>query len=111
MKYTTFLLFVTVMVSLPFASTKAQDTKFERGAHLYLERCALCHGSKGLGEGPLALLVRNYPDTNLKTSNNPDQSISEVIEHGNSMDLQKSLSPPWRDELTSADIAAVAAFV
>lgn len=88
----------------------ATDTH-SRGAQVYLERCALCHGSKGLGEGPMALLIHDYPDTRLKTGGNAVHSVRRIIEEGSNSESGKGFSPPWRDELAAADIDAVTQFI
>lgn len=79
-----------------------------KGASIYIERCALCHGTKGMGEGPLALLIREYPDTNLKNSKKSLDSVRTTIRFGSP---SNQLSPPWQHELQNEDIAAVTAFV
>lgn len=34
-----------------------------RGAHLYVQHCAACHGADGRGEGPLAATLTRWPPT------------------------------------------------
>ena len=85
------LLFVSVNVSVN-ASPNATD--LHNGARIFLERCALCHGSKGLGEGPMALLVRGYPDTNLKTTKESAAPVRHIVEFGTT-----SSSTPRRSRL------------
>jgi len=83
------------------------------GAKIYVERCALCHGSKGLGEGPLPLLVRDYPSTNLRkllTEHTPE-AITEAIVEGGSGEKGNRLSPPWKHEISETDIELVSRFV
>ncbi|MFK5915805.1 MAG: cytochrome c, partial [Woeseiaceae bacterium] len=38
------------------------------GANVFQARCALCHGTDGLGEGILSLQLKDYPNTNLRDS-------------------------------------------
>lgn len=104
------LLFVSVNVSVN-VSADANDNDAHNGARIFLERCALCHGSKGLGEGPMALLVRGYPDTNLKTTEESAKPVRHIVEFGNTSSSAKTLSPPWRNELAVTEIAAVTSFV
>ena len=96
---------------LQMVSVGAESADANRGALVYLERCALCHGSKGLGEGPMALLVHDYPDTSLKSSTGSNHSVRRIIEYGSDPDTGSALSPPWRDELPASDIEAVTAFI
>ncbi len=104
--------FLTLTVlCLLFVNVNANDTDVDHGARVYLERCALCHGSKGLGEGPMALLVHDYPNTSLKTTDDPSQSIRDIVKFGTTLSSSNELSPPWRHELEASEIAAVTAFV
>ena len=96
---------------LQFLNVSAEDTDVNRGARVYMERCALCHGSKGLGEGPMALLIRDYPDTRLKKVDSFNQSVRRTVELGAYQESGSYLSPPWRDELAAEDIEAVTSFV
>jgi len=104
-------LLILAILCFQFGSAGADDSEVHQGARIYLERCALCHGSKGLGEGPMALLVRGYPDTRLKTVEEPERSVRHIVEYGASSESGSPLSPPWRDELESSEIAAVTSFV
>jgi len=105
-------LLTLMALCLQLVSVSAEDTdEVHRGARIYLERCSLCHGSKGLGEGPMALLIRGYPDTRLKTVEEADRSVRSIVEFGASSESVSSLSPPWRDELAVAEIEAVSTFV
>jgi len=103
-------LFMTVLC-FQMTSVSAESSDEYRGAQVYLERCALCHGSKGLGEGPMALLIHDYPDTRLKNSQNSVDSVRRIVEHGSDPETTSALSPPWRDELSVTDIKAVTEFI
>ena len=105
-------LLILVICSLQLTSVSAESADMSlRGAQVYLERCALCHGSKGLGEGPMALLIHDYPDTRLKASDNTEHSVRRIVENGSSLTNGNPLSPPWKDELAASDIDAVITFV
>ncbi len=99
------------VLCLQVARVSAESTDEHRGAQVYLERCALCHGSKGLGEGPMALLVHDYPNTRLKSSDNSGHAVRRIIENGSDPKTTRALSPPWKDELSDADIEAVTEFI
>ena len=107
----TMRLIALMLLSLQFTSAQASESEVQQGARVYLERCALCHGSKGLGEGPLALLVQDYPDTRLKTHKQPNHMVRKIVEFGTAQETHNSLSPPWRNELATSEIDAVTAFV
>ena len=99
------------MLCFQMAGVSAERTDEHRGAQVYLERCALCHGSKGLGDGPMALLVHDYPDTRLKAGDNNSHSVRRIVENGTDPASSGAFSPPWRDELAESDIEAVTKFI
>ena len=85
----------------------------QQGAHVFQQRCELCHGSKGMGEGALALTLKNYPDTNLlqpkyQTDTN---SLRQQIIYGGSGGEMHLLSPPWGNELTWTEIESTVLFI
>jgi mono/diheme cytochrome c family protein len=83
------------------------------GAELFQRRCVICHGSDGMGEGVLALILPNYPNTNLMqprlTSSLSD--IRQAIDEGPAFRDSSIFMPPWRDELEPREIDALAMFV
>ncbi|MFW5444146.1 MAG: cytochrome c [Methylococcaceae bacterium] len=85
----------------------------QQGARVFQQRCELCHGSKGMGEGALALTLKNYPDTNLllpKYQTDTD-SLRQQIIFGGSRGKMHQFSPPWGDELTWTEIESVTLFI
>lgn len=83
------------------------------GAAIFQQRCALCHGSDGLGEGPLSLSVKDYPAANLmdpRVSKDGNSLRRAIIEGPRFADINPMM-PPWGDELTVAQIDSVAMFV
>lgn len=85
----------------------------QKGARVFQQRCELCHGSKGMGEGVLALTLKNYPDTNLlKPKYRTDiDSVRQQIIFGGSQGQMHHFSPPWGDELTWTEIESVTLFI
>jgi len=93
---------------------------FEYGATVFQNRCSLCHGSDGLGEGVLSLSIKNYPNTNLlepKHGLSP-ADVEKVIRYGGGTSTDKTKKnpvsnemPPWGDELTMAQLESVTNFV
>jgi cytochrome c5 len=74
------------------------------GNKIYQERCALCHGPEGKGDGPAAAGLnpkpRNHTDgTYMKTRT--DEQLLEVIRHG------KGGMPAWGGILNETEIHAV----
>lgn len=86
---------------------------YEFGAHIYIQRCALCHGNNGLGEGLLPLLMGDYVDTRLFGDDGvPDRAtVRQQIELGGILPEINDMMPPWRKELSAAELDAVTDFV
>lgn len=108
-----FLKIIFILGSILINNTVLADQLLEHGARVYIERCALCHGPKGLGEGVLPLLVENYPDTSLRGhANRLDLTqLIDAVQSGIQNGRHSQLSPPWEDELSGEEIRAVAGFV
>ncbi len=93
---------------------------FEYGATVFQNRCALCHGTDGLGEGVLSLSIKDYPNTNLLQPRHGESvsDVGKVIRYGGGTLTEKSANkpvsnemPPWGDELTLAQMESVIDFV
>jgi len=89
------------------------------GAAVFQNRCSLCHGSDGLGEGVLALSIKKYPNTNLlQTAHGTSyDQVMDIVRYAGGLvknDKSKKISvemPPWGDELTVAQLESVVNFV
>lgn len=83
------------------------------GVRVFQQRCALCHGYDGHGEGLLPLTLGNYPDTNLLRPRVAvdEVSLRRVVRHGGSLEDIDATMPPWGDELTVAQYESVIEFV
>ncbi len=59
--------------------------KYEQGKALFLEKCQLCHGAGGQGNGPAAAAYNprpmNFTDPNF-WKDNPEKKITEAITKG-----------------------------
>ncbi|WP_271273949.1 c-type cytochrome [Aliamphritea hakodatensis] len=89
------------------------DPGLMSGADIFAERCVLCHGNRGMGDGVLTLLMDNYPSANLVNQRygNRHRDIVENIRFGGMKGKMSLFSPPWENELTPQEISAVALFV
>ncbi len=100
-------------VNAPKPTANMPNPTAQQGARVYQQRCELCHGSKGMGEGALALTLKNYPDTSLlRPKYQTDiNSVRQQIIFGGSQGQMHQLSPPWGDELTWTEIESVTIFI
>jgi mono/diheme cytochrome c family protein len=75
------LFFLVALVS----AAGAGDSAFEQGKHLYTEKCQLCHGVNGKGDGPAASAFTPSP-TDFSASSfwqdHDDKAIAHIIEKG-----------------------------
>ena len=83
------------------------------GAKVFQERCTLCHGNDGLGEGILPLSMTEYPNTNLLDARHGTSrgSVRDIVLHGGQLASIENEMPPWGDELTHTQVESVTRFV
>ncbi|GAB4336762.1 MAG: hypothetical protein Kow0089_07410 [Desulfobulbaceae bacterium] len=84
----------------------ADSASIERGAKLYAEKCSLCHGEKGRGDGPAAQSLRTRP-TDLATMSgmHPDGDVAWKIAEG------RGAMPGWKGRLSEAQIWDLVNFI
>ena len=88
------------------------------GQTVYLANCAMCHGTWGLGDGPLApqlakesgAMAAHLNDRARLDSLGRDQLIA-VIERGGAHTGRSNLMPAWSERLSPEEIATIADFV
>lgn len=95
------------------AIEKIIQPNVEHGASVFNERCSLCHGNVGMGDGLLPRLLNNYPNTNLRNSDHVLQaeSIREAIIYGGEKGVLDERMPPYGDELTWLEIESLVLFM
>ena len=89
----------------------AQDypADVSRGRALYERHCMACHGARGYGDGPNALLLTiapanfHRPGSFLKS----DEALLQTIEHGAVFSPMHS----WRGRLTDSEMQDVLAYI
>jgi mono/diheme cytochrome c family protein len=89
------------------------DPSLEFGAKTYVNRCSLCHGSEGYGDGLMPLSVKNYPETNLyenKYGKEVDSLRKSILIGGSKGDMSNEM-PPWTDELTYVEVESLLLFL
>jgi mono/diheme cytochrome c family protein len=106
------LLVIAVSVGLPApADLLAQDypADVSRGKAIYERHCLTCHGQRGFGDGPSALLLTiapanfHRPGSFLKS----DETLLRMIEHGGVFSPMHS----WRGRLTDGEMQDVLAYI
>src|SRR5438552_10082182 len=95
----------TGQASTPAAGgSTSTATAGDLGAQVYAQRCALCHGPTGHGDGPAAASLnpkpRNHTDGSYMNNRTDDQML-EVIRNG------KGAMPAWGKVLSDEEIHAV----
>ena len=105
---------LALTVSLQYAQAEnGIDPTVEHGANVFNERCSLCHGNVGMGDGLLPRLIKDYPNTNLRTNKDATDpaSIREAIIYGGEKGLLDERMPPYGDELTWLEIESLVVFM
>lgn len=85
----------------------------ETGAKVFSQSCVLCHGPQGMGEGLLALKIKDYPSTNLATSltSKTKDEIFKAIAYGGLLEEYSDYMPPFGASLSWVEIESVSMFI
>ena len=80
------LLFIMCAAAVFFSRAAANADQVEQGKHLFSEKCIICHGAQGNGEGPAGLAFSPHP-TNFTAPGfwerkDIDQFIATTIREG-----------------------------
>lgn len=107
-------LFITLFMELSSEHLLAEEAQLSNrlpGRTIYLSHCALCHGPEGKGDGRMEALIRNPPPYNLTQSTRPASYLKNIITNGGASLSRSAQMPVWKDELTSAEIEALAIYL
>lgn len=111
-------LFIFAIASQSLATVCAANSEdptpsLDLGAKVYSQRCALCHGEQGMGEGILPLKLANYPDTNLLKKNHEKNrtALQKIIVYGGNLKSVNDAMPPYGQELTWTETESVTDFI
>jgi mono/diheme cytochrome c family protein len=78
----------------------------ERGKILFQDKCSVCHGPGGKGDGPAAAgLKPKLPDLVKMSGHHPDGDIAWKIANG------RGSMPAWKDALSENDIWDLTNFI
>lgn len=85
----------------------------QAGAEVFQNRCTLCHGDDGMGEGLLPLKLKQYPNTNLMKPKHPQDraSVHDIVVYGGTRGTVSNLMPPMGNDLTWTEVESVVDFV
>lgn len=109
---------IIVLALAGVRTTRASDpAQAVDGKAIYTQRCEVCHGANGDGNGPAAEMMFPRPrdftlgafEVRTTASDAPptDEDLINVIRNG----MPGSTMPAWRDVLSGDEIAAVAAYI
>lgn len=92
-------------------TVRAQEypADISRGKTLYERHCLTCHGPKGYGDGPNALLLTIAPSNFHRPGSfmKSDETLLRMIEHGGVFSPMHS----WRGRLTDGEMQDVLAYI
>ena len=84
----------------------ADGASIKRGAQLYAQHCAVCHGAGGRGDGPAAKGLSPQPvNLQIMASHHPDGDLAWKIAEG------RGPMPSWKEVLTKDQIWDVVNFL
>ena len=90
----------------------------DQGAIAYLAYCAVCHGARGAGDGPLAIeLATQGADDRIELGNRATldalgrDSVSKLIAAGVKHTGRSNLTPPWSGLIDEGTRGAIADYV
>lgn len=81
------------------------------GQDIYKDRCVLCHGTFGKGNGRMARVIKNPPPFDLTLSRLPESYLTSIISGGGDAVGRSPQMPPWKDELSESEIKSVIQYI
>lgn len=103
------------LVALMSISTSANAVDVNAGKALFAQRCAMCHGEKGAGDGALAATMpEGQKPRNLTAGANKyatdDAKLKEILQKGGAA-VGLSVMMPGQSDLNDAQLADLIAFI
>jgi len=94
----------------PSAST--ETTVFAHGANVYKDKCAVCHGDNGKGNAPKYPPLANNQSIEMDSAVNPIRIVlNGGFPPGTKRNLEPYGMPPFGQELSDDDAAAVVTYI
>lgn len=112
--FTALLIFMAAFVPTSQAKDIDDTTpSVSKGVDVYINRCSLCHGNQGMGEGKIPLKIPNYPNTSLVKAlkANSAKEIYDTIVYGGMLSNVNQYMPPMGNELTWTEVESVSMFI
>ena len=81
------------------------------GRDVFMERCSVCHGEGGRGDGRLAKMISDPPVADLTHSRLPPGQLARIVREGGAAVGRSARMPAWGPTLTPAELDAVVAYV
>jgi cytochrome c oxidase cbb3-type subunit 3 len=100
--------FLILSLFFPVTLYSAQE---DNAKFIFQEKCSLCHGEFGKGDGRLAVLITNPPPANFTKSRLSYEQIRLMIRDGGEVNGRSSSMPAWEAELTPKNISQLAQYV
>ncbi len=100
-----------MLIAAPFSAY----ADLAKGKELFSQRCSMCHGESGAGDGPVAASLppdikpRNLQLAEMKFATD-DAKLTQLLKNGGGGVGLNPLMPPQPD-LNDADLASVISFV
>jgi mono/diheme cytochrome c family protein len=102
------LVYTSLVIGAPFDGV-VDIVLLERGRSIYDERCAVCHGAQGKGDGPEAPFLSPRPGSLISaaTSIKSDAELLAIIDNGK----PRTAMLAWKDTLTEEQRHDVLAYI
>ena len=103
-----FAVLLPVCLAVPL-SAQEYPPDVSRGQSIYEHHCMACHGPRGYGDGPNALLLTIAPANFHRPGSfvKSDEALLRMIEHGGVFSPMHS----WRGRLTDGQMQDVLAYI
>lgn len=111
----TSVIITSLFLALTASAGSAQAADAAKGGTLYAQRCAMCHGDKGAGDGPVAATIpadqkpRNLKEGAMKFATD-DAKMKELLKNGGA-GVGLSVMMPAQSDLKDGDLDNLIAFV
>lgn len=94
------------------SSSTGNEQDLLSSAKVFTQKCALCHGKFGFGDGLITLSIEDYPvsDLSKRRFSKDFESTVNIIKYGGIKGTMSRYSPPWVNELTEKEITDLARF-